>query len=315
MTCGASCGRARREEEEEEEEEREHGGEEEEEEEEEDAETRAAIRRVEQSEDRERRSLARSLGIPVSALPTSSSAAPTSSPHDTSAYDDARDANRRRSSRTRHQVDRFNPIRVSMRRPVSQRVDSESDGHVHRTRTSSSNSRGRARGHAIFRHVDSDSDSSETEWARKVSGSACMMWRVAIMRCYQRSFAHAAMLFSHVICFPQEDTRLTTERSKIQPLHTRNTLADIDPVSLDTHVDWSHVGGLDGHVRALKEMVVLPLLYPEVFDKFRVTPPVSAAAGHSSRGMACDEERRSITHACRLCVTCHSLARHVFVMV
>jgi len=34
-------------------------------------------------------------------------------------------------------------------------------------------------------------------------------------------------------------------------------------------VDWDAVGGLDGHIRSLKEMVVLPLLYPELFSRFR----------------------------------------------
>lgn len=38
-------------------------------------------------------------------------------------------------------------------------------------------------------------------------------------------------------------------------------------------VDWSSVGGLDGHIRSLKEMIILPLLYPELFQRFCVTPP------------------------------------------
>jgi ATP-dependent 26S proteasome regulatory subunit len=33
------------------------------------------------------------------------------------------------------------------------------------------------------------------------------------------------------------------------------------------------VGGLDQYLSALKEMVFLPLLYPEIFDKFGVSPP------------------------------------------
>jgi len=35
----------------------------------------------------------------------------------------------------------------------------------------------------------------------------------------------------------------------------------------------SQIGGLDQYLSALKEMVFLPLLYPEIFDKFGVTPP------------------------------------------
>lgn len=49
--------------------------------------------------------------------------------------------------------------------------------------------------------------------------------------------------------------------------------ADANPMQIDTSIDWSHVGGLSEHVRALKEMVMFPLLYPEYFDRFNITPP------------------------------------------
>jgi ATP-dependent 26S proteasome regulatory subunit len=35
----------------------------------------------------------------------------------------------------------------------------------------------------------------------------------------------------------------------------------------------AQIGGLDQYLSALKEMVFLPLLYPEIFDKFGVNPP------------------------------------------
>lgn len=38
-------------------------------------------------------------------------------------------------------------------------------------------------------------------------------------------------------------------------------------------VTFDSVGGLDNHIRALKEMVVFPLLYSEVFERFKITPP------------------------------------------
>ncbi|SPO31144.1 related to YTA7 - 26S proteasome subunit [Ustilago trichophora] len=50
-------------------------------------------------------------------------------------------------------------------------------------------------------------------------------------------------------------------------------LADIDPLGVDMNIDFDSVGGLDGHIQQLKEMVMLPLLYPEVFQRFKVTPP------------------------------------------
>uniref|UniRef100_A0A8C8MEQ3 ATPase family AAA domain-containing protein 2 n=1 Tax=Oncorhynchus tshawytscha TaxID=74940 RepID=A0A8C8MEQ3_ONCTS len=44
------------------------------------------------------------------------------------------------------------------------------------------------------------------------------------------------------------------------------SLADVDPMNLDTSVKFDSVGGLSNHIQSLKEMVVFPLLYPEVFE-------------------------------------------------
>lgn len=52
-----------------------------------------------------------------------------------------------------------------------------------------------------------------------------------------------------------------------------DALADVDPLGVNMQVDFNSVGGLDGHIQQLKEMVSLPLLYPEVFQRFKVTPP------------------------------------------
>jgi SpoVK/Ycf46/Vps4 family AAA+-type ATPase len=54
---------------------------------------------------------------------------------------------------------------------------------------------------------------------------------------------------------------------------SQKALADADPLGVDQNVDFSKVGGLEGHIDQLKEMVQMPLLYPELFLKFHVTPP------------------------------------------
>ncbi|NXY27316.1 ATAD2 protein, partial [Pomatorhinus ruficollis] len=51
------------------------------------------------------------------------------------------------------------------------------------------------------------------------------------------------------------------------------SLADVDPVQIDCSVRFDGVGGLADHISALKEMVVFPLLYPEVFERFKIQPP------------------------------------------
>lgn len=42
---------------------------------------------------------------------------------------------------------------------------------------------------------------------------------------------------------------------------------------VDASVTWDSVGGMDHYIRALKEMVFLPLVYPELFERFNVQPP------------------------------------------
>merc|ERR1719233_1210844 len=49
--------------------------------------------------------------------------------------------------------------------------------------------------------------------------------------------------------------------------------ADISPMDIDLKVDWNMVGGLQHHVQKLKEMVILPLLYPKEFEQFKMSTP------------------------------------------
>lgn len=50
-------------------------------------------------------------------------------------------------------------------------------------------------------------------------------------------------------------------------------LADSDPLGVDMNIDFNAVGGLDTYINQLKEMVSLPLRYPEIYKQFNVTPP------------------------------------------
>lgn len=49
--------------------------------------------------------------------------------------------------------------------------------------------------------------------------------------------------------------------------------ADADPLGVDLNVTFDQVGGLDDQINQLKEMVALPLLYPELFQQFGIIPP------------------------------------------
>ncbi|KAH7835155.1 hypothetical protein Vadar_023398 [Vaccinium darrowii] len=49
--------------------------------------------------------------------------------------------------------------------------------------------------------------------------------------------------------------------------------ADIQPLQVDESVSFNEIGGLSEYIDALKEMVFFPLLYPDFFASYHITPP------------------------------------------
>jgi SpoVK/Ycf46/Vps4 family AAA+-type ATPase len=49
--------------------------------------------------------------------------------------------------------------------------------------------------------------------------------------------------------------------------------ADIQPLQVDGSVSFNDIGGLSDYIDALKEMVFFPLLYPDFFANYHITPP------------------------------------------
>ena len=62
-------------------------------------------------------------------------------------------------------------------------------------------------------------------------------------------------------------------QTNLGKIKDRQALADSDPLGIDPNVNFDSVGGLQGHIDQLKEMVSLPLLYPEIFQRFHIVPP------------------------------------------
>jgi len=60
-----------------------------------------------------------------------------------------------------------------------------------------------------------------------------------------------------------------SKKIKRNPATTREVL----PVQIDLNASWEDVGGLKSHINKLKEMIMLPLMYPREFEKFKVSPP------------------------------------------
>uniref|UniRef100_A0A8C8IAT6 ATPase family AAA domain-containing protein 2 n=1 Tax=Oncorhynchus tshawytscha TaxID=74940 RepID=A0A8C8IAT6_ONCTS len=95
---------------------------------------------------------------------------------------------------------------------------------------------------------------------------------------YGSSFAQNKLAKSTHFGIPLRCLPLNLRKEDILGIHKDRmkmgaSLADVDPMVIDQSVRFDSVGGLTSHISALKEMVVFPLLYPEVFEKFKIQPP------------------------------------------
>nr|XP_020452864.1 ATPase family AAA domain-containing protein 2 isoform X2 [Monopterus albus] len=104
------------------------------------------------------------------------------------------------------------------------------------------------RRHAIHSSDSTSSSSDDEKFQRRRSKSRT--------RCLPMNFVKEDLLGIH------------KDRMKIGA-----SLADVDPMHIDRTVRFDSIGGLSRHISALKEMVVFPLLYPEVFERFKIQPP------------------------------------------
>nr|XP_008163394.1 ATPase family AAA domain-containing protein 2 isoform X3 [Chrysemys picta bellii] len=111
------------------------------------------------------------------------------------------------------------------------------------------------RKHAIHNSDSTSSSSSSDDEQRFERRRKCSRNR-ALSRCLPLNFRKDELKGVH------------KDRMKIGA-----SLADVDPMQIDFSVRFDSVGGLSSHISALKEMVVFPLLYPEVFERFRIQPP------------------------------------------
>ncbi|KAF8972102.1 hypothetical protein BDZ97DRAFT_1752715 [Flammula alnicola] len=75
-------------------------------------------------------------------------------------------------------------------------------------------------------------------------------------------------------------------------------LADADPLGVNQNVTFDEVGGFDDYIHALKEMTLMPLLYPEVFQRLNVTPP-RGVLFHGPPGTGKTLMARALAQSCR----------------
>ncbi|XP_045500636.1 ATPase family AAA domain-containing protein 2-like [Colias croceus] len=80
---------------------------------------------------------------------------------------------------------------------------------------------------------------------------------------------------------------------------TDRALRDIQPIEVDGSVRFSSVGGLEEHIKCLREMVLFPLMYPELFQKFK-TRPAKGVLFHGPPGTGKTLLARALANECSL---------------
>ncbi|XP_049876292.1 ATPase family AAA domain-containing protein 2-like isoform X2 [Pectinophora gossypiella] len=76
-------------------------------------------------------------------------------------------------------------------------------------------------------------------------------------------------------------------------------LRDIQPVTVDGSVRFTSVGGLEEHIKCLREMVLFPLMYPDLFAKFN-TRPAKGVLFHGPPGTGKTLLARALANECSL---------------
>lgn len=108
-----------------------------------------------------------------------------------------------------------------------------------------------------------DSDSSDDEMSRANKSVGGMVGMTPTAAAGQNLFGQ-----TH-----NSDAAQAGAPNNLGKVKDRKALADADPLGVDQNVNFDGVGGMEGHINSLKEMVLLPLLYPELFSTLHITPP------------------------------------------
>ena len=147
---------------------------------------------------------------------------------------------------------RSQPERLAYKKPSrTSGSDRYEKRHEHYTRRSSRRKRAR------FDHHSSDDDDDSSDQEKQISAP----------RHRNRHDPNIDKRVANVKFTPDPLAALQGVPSKAA------LSGDIAPVKVDPNCDFSSVGGHEQLKNQLKEMIILPMLYPEVFEQFASKPP------------------------------------------
>lgn len=121
--------------------------------------------------------------------------------------------------------------------------------------------------------LDVDSDSSDDERMQKPNGAGGMGGIGGGMGMTPTTAAGPGLLPSIAQTHNMDALQGTPANLGKVTKPAKQTLADADPLGVATDITFDSVGGLDDKIHQLKEMVQLPLSYPEIFAAKNMTPP------------------------------------------
>jgi len=125
-------------------------------------------------------------------------------------------------------------------------------------------------GKTPFMGPAADSDSSDDEEAQRKRGTGDM---TAILGHNTAGGTQPNLLPPTAFLNPPADVAVGPSNLGGPPSGGKKVTADSDPLGVDQSVSFDSVGGHEEHIRQLREMVALPLMYPEIFQEFGISPP------------------------------------------
>ncbi|KAK4537229.1 hypothetical protein CDCA_CDCA11G3254 [Cyanidium caldarium] len=178
--------------------------------------------------------------------------------------DDFRYLEPRRSKRYRQSVKRWTPLAANGREPAVGQRDAQRNRRADRWEARDVLTRSLRPFSARGVRYDADSDSmseasDEVAWNRREKRRLAALYEgIAPINMDMGGTASGGLASR-------------SPQGHMQPDRLRANA--LEPLRVDPHLTWDRVGGLEHHVRALKEMVFLPLVYPEFFQRFQSEPP------------------------------------------
>ena len=176
---------------------------------------------------------------------------------------------RGRPKRNRAQTQRFNPHDPAFAKPARKAEQEESDSEE-----SEETSESEASPSPVKKKSNRQRRSVSKEVGRKSSkGRSKARGSTGGQRDSRRRRRRRAASSDGSSSDDEFSARLRDPHSALDKDGQKVVNADVKPVEVDASVTWRSIGGMEQHVNQVKEVVMLPLMYPEMFAAMSLDCP------------------------------------------